>query len=323
MKFYSSIFLGVIGFCFSIPAVVAQPRHCAQVVASLPKGHFLENVVATKDGTLFVTDVIGRGVYRYREDDGLRLLATLPQAPVGIELTPNGLVVSVLPITPGSEGRIVELSLTGEIVDSFAIPGSRFLNGITALGDGQYLVAESALGQIIAFDPATNSSRTWLASSHLAVANRDKAQPGVNGLKRVGNKLWITNSQKATLLSLRLNDPSPENIVVEAAGVVLDDIAVDSDGTIYATTHTERLLRLTPAMNVQEFANSAEHLFGITAAAIVENAEQKALYVIGDGGLYEGKELQPASIVRLTLKAPDIPCAPSPTLTSKSPPPRS
>ena len=87
-----------------------------------------------------------------------------------------------------------------------------------------------------------------------------------------------------------------------AEDVVLDNIAVDDDGTIYATTHTERLLRFGPDMAVEEFADGAEHLAGITAAVISRIDDRKLLHVVGDGGVYEQGELEPAAVVRLVLE---------------------
>lgn len=262
-------------------SVTANVNQMGEVVATLPKGSFLENIVTDGNGRLFVTDYTGRAIYRYREDDGLRLIHEVDEYPTGIELTPDGLIVAVHQVSllsgvqPTEPNSILELSFEGNVEDRFDVPGSIFLNGIEALGDGRYLVADSARGLIHDVTPSTNTVGTWLSHPLLTSKATTGGAPAVNGLKIRNGELWISNSQRRLLMSFPVINPEPEELEIKAANIVIADFVFDDDGTLYATSHSDTLLRIAAVM--------VTLFFGLFRTGDISIVVGKAIYEISTG----------------------------------------
>lgn len=279
-----------------------------EVVGTLPKGHFLENVTADAQGALFMTDYVGRTILRYHGDDGLRLIRALDLYPVGIERAETGLVVtahseSLLDGTAGTgPNLILEMTADGEISDSFAVPGALFLNGIEQLEGSRFLVADSLRGVVFLVDTAENAARIWLEDARLEPADPASHVPAANGIKIRDGLAYISNSARGLLLSVPVEDPRPETLEIVLDDTVIDDFVFADDGTLFATTHSKDVLRISPDFEVGVFADEAQGIAGGTAAEIVEEADGTFLYVVGDGGLFEGLELQAPAVVRLAIE---------------------
>lgn len=279
-----------------------------KVVGTLPKGHFLENVTADGQGALFMTDYVGRTILRYRGDDGLRLIRALDLYPVGIEQAETGFVVSahsesLLDGTAGTgPNLILEMTADGRVSDSFAVPGALFLNGIERLEGSQFLVADSLRGVVFLVNTKENASRIWLQDVRLEPADPASHVPAANGIKIRDGLAYISNSARGFLLSVPVDDPRPETLEIVLEDTVIDDFVFAEDGTLFATTHSKDVLRISPDFQVGIFANEMQGIAGGTAAEILEEADGSFLYVVGDGGLFEGLELQAPAVVRLPIE---------------------
>ena len=300
--------LGLLAFTCAISANAdtRSPR-VAEVVASLPKGHFMENVAVSRENDLYITDYVGRTILQYREGDGLRLVQRLDVYPVGIAAHETGFVVSAhsgsLMAGVGNTGQnvILELDADGKVTDTFAVPGARFLNGLAQIANDQFIVADSALGIIYLVDTAQNTAQRWLDDERLAPADPHSPVPAANGIKLNDGLAYISNSSKGLLLTVPADDPRPDSIKVVLSDVTIDDFVFFGDGHIFAATHSHEVLCISNQFDVSVFANQNQSISGATATAIVERKEGAYLYVVGDGGLFEGLELQPPAIVRLPL----------------------
>ena len=279
-----------------------------EIVGTLPKGHFLENLVAGAEGALFMTDYVGRTILRYRSDDGLRLIRALDVYPVGIERAGSGFVVSahsrsLLEGTADTGANLIlEMTATGEIEDRFAVPGALFLNGVARLEGSRFLVADSYRGVVFLVDTAENASRIWLDDARLKPSDPASHVPAANGIKIRDGLAYISNSARGLLLAVPIEDPRPETLEVVLEDTVIDDFVFAEEGTLFATTHSKDVLRISSDFQVSVFADEAQHIAGGTAAAIVEEADGTFLYVVGDGGLFEGLELQAPAVVRLSIE---------------------
>ncbi|WP_299410347.1 hypothetical protein [uncultured Roseobacter sp.] len=279
----------------------------SEIVGTLPKGHFLENLTAGPNGDLFITDYVGRAIIRYQSDDGLRLIRVLGVHPVGIERAETGFVVSAhvgsIMNGPSQIGAnlILEVTDKGKVTDQFEVPGAIFLNGVEHLTGSQFLVADSIRGVIFLVDTVENSVRIWLDDPRLAPADPPTPAPAANGIKIRDGVVYISNSARGSLLTVPVDDPRPETVSVLLENTVIDDFVFSEEGTIFATTHSKDVLRITPDLKVSVFANEAQGVAGGTAAEIVKEGGRTFLYIIGDGGLFEGLTLKAPSIVRILL----------------------
>ena len=293
--------------------VLAQdhPHPVGDIVGTLPKGHFLENVVAASDGGLFMTDYVGRALIRYGRDDGLRLIRALDVHPVGIARAETGLILTAhtgsLMEGPTEIGPnlILEVTEEGEIIDRFEVPGAVFLNGIAHVRGSEFLVADSVVGSVFLIDVADNSTRTWLHDPRLAPPDPPTPAPAANGVKISNGLAYISNSARGLLLTVPVDDPRPDRMQIVLENTIIDDFVFAADGTIFATTHSTDVLAITPDLQVSVFADEDQNIAGATAAEIVQEPDGTFLYVVGDGGLFEGLPLQAPAVVRLRIDPSD------------------
>lgn len=276
----------------------------AVVAAEMPKGHFLENITKDENGNLYITDYTGREVLKYNPKDGLSSLIELDAYPAGIITTPDGLIVigqkkSILSSPEGPKtNHIFEISFQGEIMEDYAAPDAMFLNGITAINSEEYLATDALAGKIWHLNRSENKLTTWLTDDKLT-AIAGKNVPGANGIKILDGKVFISNSARALLMTTDLADPAKLEVFMD--DVIIDDFVFSSSSIIYATQHGPTILAIGLDKKVREFANGDDFIAGATAAAILKEQGREYLYVVGDGGFFEGKDLLPARLVKIPL----------------------
>jgi sugar lactone lactonase YvrE len=119
---------------------------------------------------------------------------------------------------------------------------------MTLLPDGSYLAADSVAATLWRLDPNNKSGFAWVQHELLApdpAANGFAL--GANGLKVVGRDLLISNTSRGALYKLSLVGSAPlgvPNLFAKTGSI--DDFIVARDGTIYATTHADAILRISP-----------------------------------------------------------------------------
>lgn len=265
-----------------------------EILARFPNGTFLENLVVLPNGDVLFTNYFARALERWSPAAGQSRFAEVPAHPVSLTALPEGrfaLVVHGAPFNGGpaamrGQAAVLIIAPDGGVAQRIAMPNSIFPNGAILLAPNLLLVADSALGRIWALDLATGENRVWLEHPTLApVAGRPS--PGVNGLKRMGDGLMISNSAQRLLLRVALAGTeaagAPAPVAQMTTGV--DDFAVAPDGTIYAATHAHGLAALPPGADTPR-AIPAPGLEGSTAVALTPDS--RGLFALGTGGLFEG-----------------------------------
>ena len=279
----------------------------SQVITSFPVNTFLENLAISADGTLFVTNhEIGK-IVRITPAGDSSVLASFDGKVTGIAIAPDGGLV-VTGWNAENVSVISSVSLSGEIEQLATLPDAMFLNGITPLDAHQYVTADSYRGCIWKFDSATNQASLWLEHPLLARSNPEKPFPAANGIKRFGDTLYVSNTEKRLLLKIPVvtNEPGEPSVFVEATNI--DDFAFDTDGNLYAATHIyNSVLRITPAGATSVIAQTEQGVVGSTAVAFGRAPDDlTSLYVVTNGGMFlplEGGVI-PANVVRLEVGKP-------------------
>ncbi|WP_203070297.1 SMP-30/gluconolactonase/LRE family protein [Falsiroseomonas ponticola] len=274
------------------PAARAQPA--PEILARYPNGTFLENLAIRPDGSVLFTSYFARAVEAWSPAGGATRFATLDVHPVSLAATGDGghaLAVHGTSFLAGpgamrGQAAVLLLDAAGAVTRRIPLPEAIFPNGGLLLAPGRLLLADSALGRVWEVDLAAGSARAWLDHPLLA-PDPALPYPGVNGIKRQGDTLILSNSATRQLLRLRLAGTAPQGVPETMARMTggVDDFDIAPDGTIYAATHAEGLARLPPGAATPVMF-PAPGLDGSTAVLLAPG--QPALYVLGTGGLSAG-----------------------------------
>ncbi|MBD2315066.1 gluconolactonase [Desertifilum sp. FACHB-1129] len=285
-----------------LPAIYADSPVAllpAQSVASFPVNTFLENLAILPSGDIYLTNHEVGEVIQLDPDGNLTTYAHLDGKVSGIAwIEPNQFLVNGWNV----EGvPFVALLSDGEVQFLQTLPEAQFLNGIAPLSARYYLMADSYRGAIWSFDVTTKTVKLWLEHSLLARSDESSAFPAVNGLKRFGNRLYASNTQRMLLLQIPLDEslkPQEPQILVE--GTNIDDFAFDSHGNLYGATHVyNSVIRIDRDRRTTIIAQAQQGVTGCTAVAF-HNTD---LYVVNNGGMFlpPTTGVEPAQVVRLAV----------------------
>jgi hypothetical protein len=186
------------------------------------------------------------------------------------------------------------------------LPDAIFLNGITPLSSTQYLIADSYRGAIWLIDVAKPSGSIWLEHPMLARSSSESVFPAANGLKRFGDFLYVSNTEKMLLLRIPVdsaNKPGEPEIFVEQTNI--DDFAFDVEGNLYGATHIyNSVVRIAPDRTTTIIAQAESGVIGSTAVAFGQTeSDNTAIYVVTNGGMFlpPSTGVVPANVVRLEV----------------------
>ncbi|MBE8987337.1 SMP-30/gluconolactonase/LRE family protein [Nostoc sp. LEGE 12450] len=284
----------------------------AKIIASFPVNTFLENLAIAIDGTIFVSNHEVGKIVRITPDGNQQIHATVEGKVSGLAFTTNGNLVA----TGWNADSIPVVSLVsndGTVETLLTLPDAIFLNGITPLSDTQYLTADSYRGAIWLIDIAKPSGSIWLEHPMLARSNSESVFPAANGLKRFGDFLYVSNTEKMLLLRIPIdnaNKPGEPEIFVEQTNI--DDFAFDVEGNLYGATHIyNSVVRIAPDRSTTIIAQAESGVIGSTAIAFGQSDGdvydglrlRTAIYVVTNGGMFlpPPTGVVPANVVRLEV----------------------
>ena len=277
----------------------------AQIIASFPTNTFLENLAVAADGTLFISSHEAGQILQVSPEGESSVLASIEGKVTGVAFAPDGSLIA----TGWDEAGVSviwSIELDGKTDRLAALPDAMFLNGITQINAHQYLTADSYRGCIWQFDWMTKQISIWLEHSLLARSSDDNPFPGANGIKRFGDTLYVSNTERMMLLKIPiLSEQRAGEPTVFVSPTNIDDFAFDVAGNLYATTHIyNSILRITPEGETTAIAQADQGVIGSTAVAFGRKpADENSLYVVTNGGMSlppEGGAVQ-ANVVRLEV----------------------
>ncbi len=282
----------------------AQAEAGGGILARFPNGTFLENLVVEPDGRVIFTNYFARRLEAWSPVAGHAAFAEVPAHPVSLTALGGGRQALAVhgasfmdgPAAMQGQAAVLLLDPAGAVTGRIALPEAVFPNGGLLLAPERMLLADSALGRIWLVDLANGTATAWL-DHPLLRPNPALPYPGVNGIKRAGDGLLLSNSATRQLLRVGLDGGAP--VVVAEMNLGIDDFAVAADGTVYAATHAESLARLPPGA-AAPMAMPAPGVEGSTAVALTPDG--RALYALGTGGLAAGGKGE-AVLARVPLPA--------------------
>lgn len=278
-----------------------------EALAQFPNGTFLENGDVDKDGTLYFTSYFEKKIYAYKAGEKVRVAAELPVQPVAVLVTPQGFLLSghAIPFTAGpsftTSNELLELDPKGGVLRIIKTAEAKFLNGMTRLPDNSFLIADSLAATLWRYNPADQSVTPWLQHAMLGPDPSVKGFAlGANGIKLFKDTLFVSNTSRQALLKVSLTGSAPggEPTLFAKTGPI-DDFTIGEDGTIYATSHAEAILRISPSGEVSEVLKN-----GCDACTSIffdpTDPAKKQLIFLTTGRMLEGGK-EPAKVVRLHL----------------------
>jgi sugar lactone lactonase YvrE len=291
----------------------------AKILTSFPVNTFLENLAMPAAGyayapnnTIFVSNHEVGQIVRITPDGNQQIHATVEGKVSGLAFTSNGGLVT----TGWNADSIPVVSLVasdGTVKTLLILPDAIFLNGITPLSNTQYLTADSYRGAIWLIDIAEPRASIWLEHPMLARSNSKSVIPAANGLKRFGDFLYVSNTEKMLLLRIPVdsaNQPGEPEIFVEQTNI--DDFAFDVEGNLYGATHIyNSVIRIAPDRSTTIIAQAEQGVTGSTAVAFGQEKGDvydgrscgTAIYVVTNGGMFlpPPTGVVPANVVRLEV----------------------
>ena len=289
--------------CVAAPKTMdAPPPLRIDTIAEFPPGTFLENLIVINEDEVLFTNYFEKKLMRLHSGGELTTFANLPDHPVGLLQTEEGYIVSAhgTPFSDSpafmSTNKILFLSPDGTLIRTAETPRARFLNGLHQLAEGTILVADSVRGVVWSIEVETGALTLWLEDERLTSDPHAKTfRPAANGIKSRDGAVYISNSSRGAIY--RRSPGSSGNLVEYAKTGPVDDFVIDSDGTIYATTHGNALLKIDPTRAIAPvFENGCD---GCTSVAFRRDGDYRTLVVLTTGGLLEGHSA-PARVLRVT-----------------------
>jgi sugar lactone lactonase YvrE len=258
----------------------------AATLAAFPKNTWLENLVATEDGTVYATEYPEGKVFRIQPDGKRELYATIDGKIAGIALYHK---TQLLVTGWDKEGKpsVFKIDSRRAVSKLLNIAGGMFPNGMLHFQDDTYLIADSYAGCIWLYNAASNEISLWLRDEWLARSSPKAEYPAANGLKVYNGNLYVSNTEKQFLVKVPVSGNKPGKPTLFLDKVNIDDFAFDSSGNIYAATNVyNSVIKITPGKKITIIADLSSGAAGSTAVILAKNKEGKrVLYVSTSGGM--------------------------------------
>ncbi len=279
-----------------------------EIVTTWPIGTFVENIVALDGGDFVVSVHNHRELHRVTPDGERRLWVSMPASPAGLIVTRDA--VFVVGGEPGEGPHHIYRvdTQTDELADLGPIPGTLFLNGFTPGPAGTGYAVDSIVGAVYAIELATGASHVVLRDDLLTKVSAEPMLPGANGIKRFGNALYITNTDRALVLRAALDPTGTPTGKVDVVADHLrgDDLAVAEDGVLFITNHIHNtLIRWDPRSGERvAVAGPDQGMAGSTACVFGRDQRHRSsLFVTTTGGIVMPMDgiVAEAKLVRLDV----------------------
>lgn len=295
--------------CFSEAGKSPKLYH-SEIVASLPPGTWLENLIWDNQGNLYITDVTHKAIFRYSyANNSLSEFSKIGGHPFGIAIDDDGTIyVGALKIAPGQPGSmdsnvIYKIDKQGNSSLFIEAPKARGLNGWTYFKPGVFLICDSWAGVIWELDVKKSTITEW--AKHPLLATKGMA-PGANGIKLYKNFALVSNSSQASIVRIAIDEGGNSlNTEVYKENACRDDFCISENGNIYATGRSKNVVYLVKETGKPEIIADEENgVKGNTAAVFGRNeGDAEWIYVIGDGGLWDAggdpSKMKPATLVKI------------------------
>jgi sugar lactone lactonase YvrE len=290
LKFTTALLLSTSGlFSQHLPKLFeSTPKHLldAKTLVAFPKNTWLENLVVGENGSLYVTDYPEGKVFKVSPDGKKEGYASIDGKIAGIAVYHKN---QFLVTGWDKQGKAAIFKIDDKLAVNklLNIDGGLFPNGIIRLQGDKYLVADSYAGCIWQYDAASNKATVWLKDRLLERSSAKSEFPAANGLKIYKGNLYVSNTEKQTLIKVPLSEFTAGAPSLFLDKVNIDDFTFDGLGNIYAATNVYNgVIKITPEKKITIVADLSSGVAGSTAVIFARNnAGKNVLYVTTSGGM--------------------------------------
>jgi sugar lactone lactonase YvrE len=287
VRYRRSTLLSVIalaGFATAHAAVPASastaPLSDARVLAQLDINTLQqpETITLEPGGAADVTFTRARQVARIGTDGSVSILATLP-APATGTATASGIVRApdgslYVNENAGSRSGIWRIPPGGGTpVQVVALPDVKVLNGL-ALDRSQdaLYVTDSSSGTVWKVPLRSDTASLWAQGTDLEPNTVNSSGFGANGIKVHDGAVWVSNTDKGTLLRIPIGAHGMAGAVTTVAQglTAIDDFAFTGDGdtVLAALDHANEVAIVRPDGSHQIVLTAADGLSDPTSVAV-------------------------------------------------------
>jgi sugar lactone lactonase YvrE len=241
--------LSVIALAGFAAAQVAVPASASAATAPLSNArqvaHFdinaqqqPENITLLPGGAADVTFNRARQVAQVSMDGSISILATLP-APATGTATASGIVRApdgslYVNYNAGSQSGIWRIPPGGGTpVQVVAMPDVKVLNGLALdRGEDALYATDSTTGTVWKVSLKTGTASIWAQGTDLEPNTVNSSGFGANGIKVHDGAVWVSNTDKGTLLRIPIGAHGTAGAVTTVAQglTAIDDFAFTGDG---------------------------------------------------------------------------------------------
>ncbi|MDX6356909.1 MAG: hypothetical protein QOF98_3812 [Streptomyces sp.] len=264
------------GTSFAATAPLSSPQEVAHFdISTLQQP---ENITLEPNGSADLTFNQARQVARVTTSGAVTILATLP-APASGTAGVAGLVRAsdgtlYVNYSAGASSGIYRIPAAGGTpVLVAALPDAAFLNGLALDPSANVLYAtDSTLGKVWKVSLATGTAAIWAQGADFERNATGSSGFGVNGIKVHGGAVWLSNTDKGTLLRVPINsDGTAGTAVTKATGLSsIDDFSFTGSG--------DQVLAAQNFLNAVSLVNSdGTHTTVLTSTDGLENPTSTAV----------------------------------------------
>ena len=254
----SGILCGPVGLAGQAPSA---SNGKIETIATLPSAAPTENLCQAPDGSIYITGIDDKVVWKVAPDGRVDKFATVPSvaAVVGIATAGDGFVIATFgkpfrrpapaaaqPPGGAAPAQVIDFSDVGTAVlvldrsgtVTATIPGQKgnAFNGIAPAGGGSYLIADSNASTVWRFDLGAKRLEPWIQDEVLAPTAQ--VPIGANGIKVHDGWVYVTVTSRNAIYRVQMGaDGRPTGPLVKfAEGFRPDDFDVAQDGSLYASS---------------------------------------------------------------------------------------
>ncbi|WP_143036085.1 hypothetical protein [Lentzea fradiae] len=247
-------------------------------------GQAAESIALEPDGGVLIGMIPARQVVRVARDGSVRVLVTMPLPPGGGGTTPVVGTPVVTGVARSGAGEVYFLYSSGaggmtgiwQVRRSggprlvVPLPADAFPNGLVIDGD-RFLVTDSTGGRVWQAPVRGGRASVWSADPVLKPAGFF----GANGLKVHAGAVWVSNSDRGTLLRIPIrHDRGSGPAEVRARGLEgIDDFDFTGRGdeVLAAVNQASELVRVSSGGRAETLLDADDGLQGTTAVRVHGN----------------------------------------------------
>ena len=278
--------------------------YTSTILCTFHKPAFIENIAGDDQGNLYVTSVDEGRVYKVDPMGNVEEYASVTGKLTGIAIAGAGRFLCSGWAADGIP-TIYLLDEHRNLIPKLSLYEAQFLNGVTTLAPGSFLICDAYAGLLWKYDLASNKATPWKSHELLTRLDPDDPMPAANGVKIHEETVFVSNTARNLLLKIPIEAGLPGEPEIFLDKVNLDDFAIAGDGHIFATTHIfNSVIEITPGGKLYTIGGLDQGLSGSTAAIFGRtDKDRKTLYVTTNGGISypPAGGLQDGKIVKIEI----------------------